>query len=93
MIHQLWIYEIFEDAKGAFHARSRDRASRLMRRHGFHIVCHVGGQNGQANRVRPPPEWPDGRTKASVWAAFMDDRQWAEIKPLHRPKAVPWSAR
>jgi hypothetical protein len=29
MIHQLRIYEIFEDTKDAFHARFRDHAARI----------------------------------------------------------------
>ncbi|HEX3524813.1 MAG TPA: hypothetical protein VHT52_22335 [Stellaceae bacterium] len=33
MIHQLRIYEIFEDTKNAFHARFRDHAARIMRRY------------------------------------------------------------
>ncbi|PYM28461.1 MAG: hypothetical protein DMD78_00060 [Candidatus Rokuibacteriota bacterium] len=35
---ELRIYEIFEKNKGAFHARFRDHAARLMRRHGLRIV-------------------------------------------------------
>jgi hypothetical protein len=32
MIHQLRIYEIFENNKDAFHARFRDHAARIMKR-------------------------------------------------------------
>src|SRR5947199_337921 len=39
MIHQLRIYEIFEQNKAAFHARFRDHAARLMRRYDFQIVA------------------------------------------------------
>lgn len=39
MIHQLRIYEIFEDTKNAFHARFRDHAARIMRRYGFRILA------------------------------------------------------
>jgi hypothetical protein len=39
MIHQLRVYEIFEDTKAAFHARFRDHAARIMRRHGFDIAA------------------------------------------------------
>jgi len=40
MIHQLRIYEIFENNKSAFHARFRDHAARTMQvRYGFRIVA------------------------------------------------------
>jgi hypothetical protein len=39
MIHQLRIYEIFDENEAIFHARFRDHAARLMRRHGFDIAA------------------------------------------------------
>ena len=38
MIHQLRIYEIFDQNKKAFHDRFRDHAWRIMRSHGFNIL-------------------------------------------------------
>src|SRR6266487_554120 len=38
MIHQLRIYEIFEQNKQAFHDRFRDHASRIMKSYGFDIL-------------------------------------------------------
>jgi len=43
MIHQLRIYEIFENNKQAFHDRFRDHASRIMKSYGFDILGVVGG--------------------------------------------------
>ena len=39
MIHQLRIYEIFDTNKSAFHARFRDHAALIMRRHDFRIIA------------------------------------------------------
>jgi hypothetical protein len=39
VIHQLRIYEIFEENKDAFHARFRDHAARILQRYGFDIVA------------------------------------------------------
>ncbi len=38
-IHQLRIYEIFEQNKQAFHERFRDHAERIMRTYGFTIIA------------------------------------------------------
>ena len=38
MIHQLRIYEIFDQNKEAFHNRFRDHAWRIMRSYGFNIL-------------------------------------------------------
>ena len=79
-IHQLRNYEIFEDTKDAFHARFRDHATRIMRRYGFHIVAMWEAKMDKRTEFVYLLEWPDERTKANAWAAFMDDREWAEIK-------------
>jgi heme-degrading monooxygenase HmoA len=80
MIHQLRIYEIFEDNRAAFHARFRDHAARIMRRHGFRIVAMWEAR--QASRIEfiYLLEWPDERAKEAAWVAFMADAEWAEIK-------------
>ena len=39
VIHQLRIYEIFDNNKTAFHERFRDHAMRIMARYGFKIVA------------------------------------------------------
>ena len=80
MIHQLRIYEIFEDSKDAFHARFRDHAARIMRRYGFHIVAMWEAKTERRTEFVYPLEWPDEQTKTNAWAAFMEDNEWAEIK-------------
>jgi heme-degrading monooxygenase HmoA len=80
MIHLLRIYEIFEDTKDAFHARFRDHAARIMRRYGFHIVAMWEAKTERRTEFVYLLEWPDERTKTSAWAAFMEDREWAETK-------------
>jgi hypothetical protein len=42
MIHQLRIYEIFEDSKDAFHARFRDHAARILRLRARHYEEPTG---------------------------------------------------
>ena len=79
MIHQLRIYEIFEHNKAAFHARFRDHAARIMRRHGFRILT-MWEARGQRTEFVYLLEWPDAATKSAAWAAFMADSEWAEIK-------------
>ena len=80
MIHQLRIYEIFDDTKDAFHTRFRDHAARIMRRYGFHIVTMWEAKTDRRTEFVYLLEWPDEKTKKNAWAAFMQDREWAEIK-------------
>ena len=54
VIHQLRIYEIFDNNKKAFHDRFRDHAMRIMAKYDFKIVAHLGIENRQSNRVRLP---------------------------------------
>jgi heme-degrading monooxygenase HmoA len=80
MIHQLRIYEIFADTKDAFHARFRDHAARIMRRYGFRIIAMWEATTERRTEFVYLLEWPDEQTKTNAWAAFMEDREWAEIK-------------
>lgn len=80
MIHQLRIYEIFEDTKLAFHDRFRNHAARLMRQHGFNIVAMWETQNAGRLEFVYLLEWPDEKTKIDAWARFMADAEWTEIK-------------
>ena len=79
MIHQLRIYEIFEHNKAAFHARFRNHATRIMRRHGFRILA-MWEAKGKRTEFVYLLEWSDEAAKASAWAAFMADQEWAGIK-------------
>ena len=80
MINQLRIYEIFEENKAAFHNRFRDHAARIMRRYGFRIVAMWEAQGAGKTEFVYLLEWPDEATKDAAWAAFMADKEWAEIK-------------
>jgi heme-degrading monooxygenase HmoA len=85
MIHQLRVYEMFEDNKTAFHARFRDHASRIMRRHGFSILGMWQTRTEERTEFVYLLEWPDARTKATAWTAFMADQEWIDIKRATRP--------
>jgi len=80
MIHQLRIYEIFENNKKAFHARFRDHAARIMRKHRFHIVAMWETKFEGKTEFVYVLEWPDEATKTTAWAAFMVDKEWSDIK-------------
>jgi heme-degrading monooxygenase HmoA len=80
MIHQLRIYEIFENTKGAFHARFRDHAASLMRTYGFRIVDMWEARTDTRLEFVYVLEWPDEATKEKAWKAFMADEEWSAIK-------------
>ena len=80
MIHQLRIYEIFEKNKPAFHARFRDHAARLMRRHGFRIVDMWESRAHERVEFVYLLEWKDEAARDAGWRAFMADEEWSAIK-------------
>jgi hypothetical protein len=80
VIHQLRIYEIFDSNKTAFHERFRDRAMRIMARYGFKIVATWESRHHNRTELVYLLEWPNTETMKERWAAFMADREWAEIK-------------
>ena len=81
MIQQLRIYEIFEKNKVAFHARFRDHAARIMQtRYGFQIAAMWETKFGDRTEFAYLLEWPDEATKTAAWSAFMQDKEWAEVK-------------
>jgi heme-degrading monooxygenase HmoA len=80
MIHQLRIYEIFETNKAAFHARFRDHAARIMKGYGFQIAAMWETRSGEKTLFVYLLEWPDEAAKTAAWSAFMQDKEWAEIK-------------
>ncbi|KAF1723211.1 NIPSNAP family containing protein [Pseudoxanthomonas wuyuanensis] len=83
-IHQLRIYEIFEDTKGAFHDRFRDHAARIMARHGFRILAMWETRHQDRTEFVYLLEWPDQATQEKQWAAFMADQEWSDIKARTR---------
>jgi heme-degrading monooxygenase HmoA len=80
MIHQLRIYEIFEDTKVAFHQRFKEHAARIMERYGFKIVSMWEARNANRTEFVYLLEWPDVAAKTKAWDAFMADEEWKEIK-------------
>jgi heme-degrading monooxygenase HmoA len=86
MIHQLRIYEIFEANKDAFHARFRDHAARIMKRHGFNIIAMWEAQTEARTEFVYLLLWPDEQIKTSAWAAFMADQEWEDIKKATRDR-------
>jgi heme-degrading monooxygenase HmoA len=68
MIHQLRVYEIFEETKAAFHARFRDHAARIMRRHGFRILGMWEARAERRTEFVYLLEWPDEATMRDAWA-------------------------
>jgi catechol 2,3-dioxygenase-like lactoylglutathione lyase family enzyme/heme-degrading monooxygenase HmoA len=84
MIHQLRIYEIFEENKAVFHARFRDHAARIMQRHGFQIIAMWEAKTEKRTEFVYLLRWPNERTKTDAWAAFMADQEWEEIKRATR---------
>jgi hypothetical protein len=79
-VHQLRIYEIFEDNKAAFHERFRDHAMRIMPRYGFRILAMWESTTGERTEFVYLLEWPDEETMRAAWAGFLADREWSDIK-------------
>lgn len=80
VIHQLRIYEIFDDNSQAFHDRFRDHAARIMAKYDFNIVAMWESRHDGKVEFVYLLEWPDEATMKARWAAFMADEEWAEIK-------------
>ena len=80
MIHQLRIYEIFENNKEAFHRRFRDHASRIMRSYGFNIIATWESKNGSRTEFLYLLSWPDEETMQRAWERFREDPEWKKIK-------------
>jgi hypothetical protein len=80
VIHQLRIYEIFEPNKVAFHARFRDHAARIMRRHGFVIVAMWETSHAERTEFVYLLAWPDEASLRAAWSSFMADTEWSAIK-------------
>lgn len=79
-IHQLRIYEIYDDTRQAFHARFRDHAARIMAKYDFRIVAIWESRSDDRLELVYLLEWPDEATMTERWARFMADPEWAEIK-------------
>ena len=79
-IHQLRVYEIFDNNKQAFHERFRDHATRIMKRYDFNIVAIWESKKDGRTDFVYLIQWPDTATMKDRWAKFMADKEWAGIK-------------
>lgn len=79
-IHQLRIYEFFDDTREAFHDRFRDHAAWIMAKYDFDIVAIWESRNEGRLEFVYLLQWPDEATMTDRWARFMADPEWAEIK-------------
>jgi hypothetical protein len=79
-VHQLRIYEIFDNNKQAFHDRFRDHAMRIMAKYDFNIVAMWEAKNGTRTEFVYLLEWPDESTMKDRWSKFMADQEWSDIK-------------
>src|SRR5947209_6344484 len=72
MIHQLRIYEIFDQNKEAFHNRFRDHAWRIMRSYGFNILGTWETRLGDRTEF----------VYRHAWEQFRANEEWKEIKKI-----------
>jgi len=79
-VHQLRIYEIFDNNKQAFHDRFREHAMRIMKKYDFDIVAMWEAKNGERTEFVYLLQWPDEATMKDRWAKFMADQEWSDIK-------------
>ncbi|MBB6093749.1 hypothetical protein HNQ60_002630 [Povalibacter uvarum] len=79
-VHQLRIYEIFDNNKTAFHDRFRDHAARIMAKYDFQIVAMWESKFENRTEFVYLLQWPDEATMTDRWAKFMADEEWARIK-------------
>ena len=82
MIHQLRIYEIFDQNKEAFHNRFRDHAWRIMRSYGFNILGMWETRLGDRTEFVYLLVWPDEKTMRHAWEQFKANEEWKEIKKI-----------
>jgi NIPSNAP len=80
VIHQLRIYEIFDNNKKAFHDRFRDHAMRIMAKYDFKIVATWESKKDNRTEFVYLLEWPDREIMADRWGKFLRDQEWIKIK-------------
>ncbi len=80
VIHQLRIYEIFDNNKKAFHDRFRDHAMRIMTKYDFKIVATWESKKDNRTEFVYLLEWPDRETMVDRWEKFLQDQEWIQIK-------------
>jgi hypothetical protein len=80
VIHQLRIYEMFDNNKKAFHDRFRDHAMRIMAKYDFKIIATWESKKDNRTEFIYLLEWPDKETMADRWEKFLRDQEWIKIK-------------
>ena len=80
VIHQLRIYEIFDNNKKAFHDRFRDHAMRIMAKYDFKIVATWESKKDNRTEFVYLLEWPDKEMMTDRWKKFLQDQEWIQIK-------------
>jgi hypothetical protein len=80
VIHQLRIYEIFDNNKKEFHDRFRDHAMRIMAKYDFKIIATWESKKDNRTEFVYLLEWPDKETMADRWEKFLRDQEWIKIK-------------
>ena len=85
-IHQLRIYELNPTKSRIFHARFRDHAWRIMKRHGFKVLAMWETASAKGPEFAYLLEWEDEEAMRTAWAAFMSDREWSDIKATTRAR-------
>ncbi|WP_332767590.1 NIPSNAP family protein [Phenylobacterium sp.] len=88
-VHQLRIYAVAAGQEAAFHARVRDHAARIMKRHDFKIQAMWEAKAGSKTEFVYLLEWPDREVMAERWAGFMADKEWSDIKAKSREEHGP----
>jgi hypothetical protein len=86
VVHQLRIYQIFDNNKRAFHERFRDHAMRIMARYGFAIVAMWEANGEDGPEFVHLLERPNEATMRERWEKFRADEEWAEIKRVTAAK-------
>ena len=82
MMHQLRIYEIFEQNKAAFHDRFRDHAARIMKSYGFDIIATWESKTNDPSEFVYLLAWSDEQAMLRAWGQFRADEEWKKIKKL-----------
>lgn len=85
-VHQLRVYDLEPGKTSVFHARFRDHAARIMRRHDFKILAMWDMPSPEGPKFAYLLEWPDDAAMKAGWAAFMADEEWTAIKAETRKR-------
>lgn len=74
------IYQLNEPSKARFHARFRDHALRIMKRHGFDVAATWEATHDGRPEFVYLLRWRDEAALKAGWAAFRADEEWSRIK-------------